>query len=126
MAFGMSMLGFAALEKSLKSMIPGPTDVWEIGPSTDYDVYVELGTKWNLFTGKPMPARPCVRYGMENAMTALSELEAKAANMNSLLRMLALRIEREIKISMREVIYAHPGTITPTGNLLRSVEVNKR
>ena len=120
MAFGMSMLGFAALEKSLKSMIPGPTDVWEIGPSTDYDVYVEFGTT-------RMIERPCVKLGAEQAMTALDALESQSANVNALLRSLALKIEREIKVSMREVIYAHPlGPVTPTGKLVGSVEAVKR
>ena len=120
MAFGMSMLGFAALEKSFKAMISGLTDVWEIGPQTDYDVYVEFGTS-------RMIARPCVKHGAEKAMGGLREVEAKAMDTNGMLRLLALKIEREIKISMEEVIYAHPlGSVTPTGNLLRSVEATKR
>jgi len=118
--WGMSMLGFAALEKSFKAMIPGPTDVWDIGPETDYDVYVEFGTT-------RMPARQCVKLGAEKAMTALDEVESKSANVNAMLRTLALRIEREIKVSMRDVIYSHPlGPVTPTGNLLRSVEAVRR
>ena len=85
--WGMSMLGFAALEKSFKAMIPGPTDVWDIGPETDYDVYVELGTS-------RMRGRPCVKFGAEKAMGTLGEVEAKSANVNAMLRTLALKIGR--------------------------------
>jgi len=118
--WGMSMLGFAALKKGMEGMIPGPTDTWLIGPETDYDVYVELGTS-------RIPSRPCVKFGAEKAMEQLDPLERRAANINALLRLLALRMEYEIKASMSRVIYAHPlGDITPTGNLRGSVEAVKQ
>ena len=111
--WGMSMLGHAALMKSFKAMIPAQTDVWEIGPQTDYDVYVEFGTS-------RMPARPYVKPGAERGMAALGELELKAKDVNALLRLLALKIEGEIKHVIEEK------SIIDTGNLLRSVEAVKR
>lgn len=113
MGWGMSMLGFAALKKSFEGMIPGVTDVWEIGPSTDYDVYVEFGTS-------RMPARPYVKPGAEKGMAALDELERKAKDMNALLRLLALRMESKMKREIQEK------NIIDTGNLFRSVEAVKR
>lgn len=118
--WGMSMLGYAALKRNMEGMMPGPTDTWLIGPNTDYDVYVELGTS-------RIPSRPCVKFGAEKAMEQLDSLERVSININALLRLLALKMEYEIKASMQRVIYAHPlGDITPTGNLKRSVEAIKQ
>jgi len=123
MGWGMSTEGLTEFTTEIQMNVAaarGATDVWEIGPETDYDVYVELGTT-------RMIDRPCVKFGAENAMKALDELERKSKSPNDLLRLLALRIEEEIKKSMTEVIYEHPlGSVTPTGDLRRSVEANKR
>lgn len=109
----MSMLGFAALKKSFEGMIPGKTDVWEIGPSTDYDVYVEFGTS-------RMPARPYVKPGAEKGMEALGELVTKAKDVDGLLRLLALKMESGMKYVVKEK------DIIDTGNLWRSIEAVKR
>jgi len=119
MSWGLKALGLVNLEKTFKGMIPGPTDTWQIGPNTSYDVYVEWGTS-------KMPSRPAVKQGMEKALQSLKELEAKSATVNALLRALALKMEGDIKDSMTKLIYEHPlGTETPTGNLRRSVTAEK-
>jgi len=118
--WGMSMMGFAALNRSFKGMIPGPTDTWMIGPNTDYDVYIEYGTAWNLFTRKPMPPRPYVRPGSDRALAQLDALERRAKDINSLLRLLALTMEREMKKVVKEK------EIWDTGNLWRSITAEKQ
>lgn len=120
MGWGMSMIGHAALKKTFEAMLPGVTDTWMIGPNTDYDVYIEYGTDWNLFTREAMPAKPYVGPGMQRGMAALDELERKAMDMNALLRLLALRIEREIKLVIKEK------KIWDTGFLWRSVTAEKQ
>lgn len=117
--WGMSMIGFAALNKSFKGMIPGPTDTWMIGPNTDYDVYIEYGTDWNLFTRGPMPARPYVRPGSDRALAMIAVLERQAKDLNGLLRLLALKMEYEIKKVVQEK------NIIDTGNLFRSITAEK-
>jgi len=109
----MSMLGYAALKKSFEGMMPGKTDVWEIGPETDYDVYIEYGTS-------RMPARPCVKTGSEKAMAKMDQLASKAKDFNDFLRLLALSTEREIKTVIQE------WSVIDTGNYFRSVTAEKR
>jgi len=120
MGWGMSMLGYAALKKSFEGMIPGLTDTWMIGPETDYDVYIEYGTAWNLFTRKPMPPRPYVRPGSNRAMAMIAVLEHQAKDINALLRLLALRMEYEMKAVVKEK------EIWDTGNLWRSIQAVKQ
>lgn len=119
MSWGIGLLGYAALKRSFENMLPGVTDTWMIGPNTDYDVYIEYGTAWNLFTKGPMPPRPYVRPGSDRALAQLDALERRAKDINSLLRLLALTMEREIKKVVKEK------DIIDTGNLWRSIEAVK-
>ena len=113
MSWGLGLIGYSVVANDFKKMIPSKTDVWEIGPNTDYDVYVEFGTY-------KMAARPYVRPGAERGMAAIKDLASGTDDINELLRLLALKIEAEIKHVIKEK------NIIDTGNLLRSVEANKR
>lgn len=113
MSWGLGLIGYSVVANDFKNMVPGKTDVWEIGPNTNYDVYVEFGTY-------KMAARPYVRPGAERGMAALKEVSSQTSDINALLRLLALKIEAEIKHVIKEK------DIIDTGNLLRSVEAHKR
>lgn len=88
--WGMNLLGYSALLKSFNQMIPKGSDVWEIGPNTNYDVYVELGTT----RARP---QPYVAPGAKKVMSEFAVHEAQADDLNDLLRILALSMEREMK-----------------------------
>lgn len=115
-AWEINLVGFREVQRAVRDIqdqVAGATDTWVIGPNTDYDVYVELGTA-------KMPARPYVGPGAKRGAERIKEAEALAQNPNDLLRILALYIEAEIK----KVI--HEKVIIDTSTLLRSVEAVKQ
>jgi len=114
----MSAIGFTAVNKMFQNAIPGPVEPWHTFTNTEYAAYVELGTT-------RMEGRPYMRNATDKAYSEIDELTKKAASLNALIRLIALRIESHSKKNCVAMFRTPAQGGTSLGNLMRSITAEK-
>ena len=109
----MQMIGASAVTKMFKSAAQDAPHPWHVYQAdVDYDIYHELGTA-------SFGARPHWRPGVLEAEAAIDELAMKAHSVQDLIRLVAFRVEANVKKIIQEK------EIIDTGDLMRGVQAEE-